>query len=217
MGLLGCLAPSSQSDQLSCLGMEEGEGYQLGCLSPQIHLTHPGCPRGALWPPPTLRGEPAYLVGFHPHLLQGRLEKLGGRLSHHLGFDTTGILWEREGHGVGWGPRDGRGEPWPGEILPWGIKKKRPQCAPRGLQGSRHAAQRHALWVSATARLPRVLGAPLPGPCHLPEGQTTSGALGALLCIPASPPFPSPSPSSVSGPPPADKRPRAPALPPECR
>ena len=94
-------------------------------------------------------------MGFHPHLLQGGLEKLGGRLSHHLSFDTTGILGEREGHGVGWGPRGGRGEPWPGEILPWGIKKKRPQCAPRGLQGARHAAQRHALWVSATARLPR--------------------------------------------------------------
>lgn len=57
----------------------------------------------------TLRGEPAYLVGFHSHLLQGGLEKLGGRLSHHLGFDTTGILGEREGHSMGWGPRDAEG------------------------------------------------------------------------------------------------------------
>lgn len=105
MGLLCCLFPSFQSDQLSwgatgnLRRLPEPSNPSPGPRPPREHSGPPSIAA----PTHVLQDPLAYLVGFHPHLPQSRLEKLRGRFPHHLSFDTTGILGKdrRTWHGFG--------------------------------------------------------------------------------------------------------------------
>lgn len=165
--------------------------------SQQTHFTHPGCPRRALWPPRQLpltyilRGEPAYLVGFHPHLLQGRLEKLREGFPTTSSFDTTGILGKERRTWRGLGTRDGGGTlAW--SILLLGNQRKAPVSPQGPPKGQDDAAQRLVSehpWPGC----PGGAGG-TPGPCHLPQGpEDLRGIRGSPLQSPLLLPLPLPS------------------------
>lgn len=100
-------------------------------------------PRERPGPPHTQFLRASYLVGLHPQLLQGRLEKLRRRFPHDLGFDTTGVL-KRKRHSMGLRQVTGN-YPTRSEGLPLGKRGDGRQCVPAGpgaSEGPRNASDR---------------------------------------------------------------------------
>lgn len=85
-------------NEISFHGAQSAPGHPANLCRLPEPSDPPRAPRLPLHEPPgyscsthTSRGT-TYLVGVHPHLFQGRLEKFRRRFPHHFGFDATGIL-----------------------------------------------------------------------------------------------------------------------------